>query len=189
MKLEEILAAAGKNKKRKRVGRGDGSGKGKTSGRGHKGYKSRSGAKQRLGYEGGQNPMLARIPQRGFNNKNFRTAYQVVNLASLEEAFDAGSEVDVDALVKAHLVRDAEKPVKILGDGELTKKLNVKAMKFSKSAVAKITAAGGQALSPDGTPVASEQAEEKDEQSAAKAADEQAESEGEEESGSGSDKE
>ncbi len=180
MKLEEILSAAGKNKKRKRVGRGDGSGKGKTSGRGHKGYKSRAGAKQRLGYEGGQNPMLARIPQRGFNNKNFRTEYQVVNIASLDDAFDAGAEVDIDALVAARLVRDAEKPVKILGDGELTKKLTVKAAKFSKSAIAKITDAGGSALTPDGKPV---------ESAKAPAADEQAETRDEKSSGSEGEKE
>jgi large subunit ribosomal protein L15 len=186
MKLEEILSAAGKYKKRKRVGRGDGSGIGKTSGRGHKGYKSRSGAKQRLGYEGGQNPMLARIPQRGFNNRNFRTEYQVVNVASLEEAFDAGSEIDLDALVKARLVRDAEKPVKILGEGELSKKLTVKAAKFSRSAVAKINGAGGQALDADGNPV---EGAAKAEEEAPQPADEQAGSEGEETSGSESEKE
>ncbi len=183
MKLEEILSAAGKNKKRKRVGRGDGSGKGKTSGRGHKGYKSRAGAKQRLGYEGGQNPMLARIPQRGFNNKNFRTEYQVVNIASLEEAFESGAEVDIDALVTARLVRDAEKPVKILGDGELTKKLTVKAGKFSKSAVTKITDAGGSALTPDGQAVESPKAEK------APATDEQAETDDEKSSASEGEKE
>lgn len=183
MKLEEILSAAGKNKKRKRVGRGDGSGKGKTSGRGHKGYKSRAGAKQRLGYEGGQNPMLARIPQRGFNNKNFRTEYQVVNIASLEEAFESGAEVDIDALVTARLVRDAEKPVKILGDGELSKKLTVKAGKFSKSAVTKITDAGGSALTLDGKAVESAKAEK------APATDEQAETDDEKSSGSEGEKE
>jgi len=153
MKLDEILSKAGKHKARKRVGRGDGSGKGKTSGRGHKGYGSRAGAKRRLGYEGGQNPLLQRIPQRGFNNKNFRTEYQVVNVDQIEATFDAGSTVDLDALIKARLVRPSEGPVKILGDGELSKKLTVQADKFSRSALTKIASAGGTAQTPDGQTV------------------------------------
>lgn len=153
MKLDEILSKAGRHKTRKRVGRGDGSGSGKTSGRGHKGYGSRAGAKRRLGYEGGQNPLLQRIPQRGFNNKNFRKEYQVVNVDQLEESFDAGSTVDLDALIKARLVRPDEGPVKVLGDGELSKKLTIQADRFSRSALAKIAEAGGTAQTPDGEAV------------------------------------
>ena len=105
MKLDEILTQAGKYKPNNRRGRGDGSGQGGTSGRGHKGYKSRAGAKRRVGYEGGQNPTLQRIPQRGFNNYNFRQEYQVVNVCSLE-AFEAGQRVDAAALRAARLIAD-----------------------------------------------------------------------------------
>jgi len=143
MKLDEILSAAGKYKKRKRIGRGVGSGRGKTSGRGHKGYGSRAGSKRRYGYEGGQNPTIARMPQRGFNNANFRTEYQVVNVAALESAFENGATVDVAALKKVSLVGDINKPVKVLGNGDLSKKLTVIAAKFSASAKEKITNAGG----------------------------------------------
>ena len=143
MKLDDILSAAGKYKKRKRIGRGVGSGRGKTSGRGHKGYGSRAGSHQRLGYEGGQNPTIARLPQRGFNNANFRKEYQVVNVAALEAAFDNGATVDAAAQKKVSLISDVTKPVKVLGNGDLTKKLNVVAVKFSASAKEKITNAGG----------------------------------------------
>ena len=143
MKLDDILSAAGKYKKRKRIGRGIGSGNGKTSGRGHKGYGSRSGAKRRLGYEGGQTPMVARIPKRGFNNYNFRKEFQIVNLDVLEAAFEEGVTVDAAALVEKGIVRDADRPVKVLGDGELKKKLTVSANKFYASAREKIAAAGG----------------------------------------------
>ncbi len=142
MKLDEILSTAGKNKTRKRVGRGTGSGKGKTCGRGHKGYGARAGSGKRLGYEGGQNPTLARIPKRGFSNVNFRKEYQIVNVASLE-TFDDGAQVDAAALAGARLIGDPTKPVKVLGDGELTKKLKVVASKFSAVAAEKITTAGG----------------------------------------------
>lgn len=143
MKLDDILSAAGKYKKRKRIGRGIGSGNGKTSGRGHKGYGSRSGSKRRLGYEGGQTPMVSRIPKRGFNNYNFRKEFQIVNLDVLEAAFEEGVTVDAAALVEKGIVRDADRPVKVLGDGELKKKLTVSANKFSASAREKIAAAGG----------------------------------------------
>ena len=142
MKLDEILSQAGKYKRRKRVGRGIGSGHGKTSGRGHKGLGARAGSGKRLGYEGGQNPVLARIPQRGFSNVNFRKEFQIVNVAALEK-FDEGSKVDAAALAAARLIDDARKPVKILGSGELTKKLTVAASKFSASAAEKIAKAGG----------------------------------------------
>ncbi len=142
MKLDDILSAAGAKKPRKRIGRGNGSGHGKTSGRGHKGYGSRSGSGKRLGHEGGQNPVLARIPKRGFSNANFRKEYQVVNVASLER-FDDGQKIDGEALKSARLIEDAAKPVKVLGSGELSKKLNVVAAKFSATATEKITKAGG----------------------------------------------
>ena len=143
MRLNEILSSAGKNKARKRRGRGTGSGHGKTSGRGHKGYHSRSGSGLNLGLEGGQNPMLARIPKRGFSNADFRKDYQVVNVASLQERFKAGARVDAATLAEANLIEDASKPVKILGNGDLDKKMTVVASKFSQSAAEKITKAGG----------------------------------------------
>ncbi len=143
MKLDEILSAAGRYKRSKRIGRGTGSGHGKTSGRGHKGYGSRSGAKKRLGYEGGQTPMLSRIPKRGFNNANFRKEYQVVNVAALEEKFANGERVDAETLAAANLISDLDKSVKVLGAGQIKKKLTVVVSKFSASAREKITQAGG----------------------------------------------
>ena len=145
MKLDEILKTAGRHKTRKRVGRGNGSGHGKTSGRGHRGYHQRSGSGKLYGFEGGQNPTLARIPKRGFSNANFRTEYQVVNVATLEARFEAGARVDAEALASAGLISDAAKLVKILGAGELTKKLTVVAHQFSASAAEKIAKAGGAA--------------------------------------------
>jgi len=142
MKLDEVLGRAGRYKSRKRVGRGDGSGRGKTCGRGHKGAGQRSGAGALLGYEGGQNPVLARIPKRGFNNAQFRKEYQVVNVGSLER-FDAGSRVDPAAMAEARLIDSPAMPVKVLGNGGLTKSLTVAASKFSASAAEKITKAGG----------------------------------------------
>ncbi len=144
MRLDEILSNAGHKKARKRLGRGKGSGDGKTSGRGHKGMGARAGRGKRLGYEGGQNPVLARIPKRGFTNAPFRKEYQIVNVAALEQ-FAAGDVVDSSALAKAGLVGDEAKPVKILGNGELTKGLTVKADHFSASAREKIAKAGGTA--------------------------------------------
>jgi large subunit ribosomal protein L15 len=145
MRLDDVLHAAGRHKARKRVGRGNGSGHGKTSGRGHRGYGQRSGSKRRYGFEGGQNPMLSRIPKRGFSNANFRKEYQIVNVAALEERFEADSRVDAEALKAARLIDDAAKPVKVLGRGELSKKLTVVADKFSASAAEKIAKAGGAA--------------------------------------------
>jgi len=143
MKLDEILSAAGKHKRRKRIGRGIGSGNGKTSGRGHKGYGSRAGAKRRLGYEGGQTPMISRIPKRGFNNVNFRKEFQIVNLAALQDKFEEGARVDGESLKAFKLVDDPAGPIKILGNGDLSKKLTVVASKFSASAREKIAQAGG----------------------------------------------
>ncbi len=142
MKLDEVFSIAGKNKRRRRVGRGVGSGRGKTSGRGHKGYRARSGRTSLLGFEGGQNPMLARIPKRGFSNARFRKDYQIVNVALLE-MFEDGSRIDGQTLQAARMIQDANKPVKVLGNGELKKKLTVVAAKFSASAAEKITKAGG----------------------------------------------
>lgn len=142
MRLDEILKKAGKYKSRKRIGRGTGSGMGKTSGRGHKGAGARSGAGKRFGYEGGQNPAIARLPKRGFSNAPFRNDYQIVNVASLER-FEDGSRVDKAALVAARLVDDGRTPLKILGNGELGRKLTVVADKFSASAAEKIEKAGG----------------------------------------------
>jgi len=143
MKLDEILSAAGKHKARKRLGRGRGSGQGGTAGRGNKGYHSRAGSNRALGFEGGQNPMLKRIPKRGFSNVNFRVQYEIINLACLQERFDDGARVDAAALAEARLISDANALVKILGNGELTKKLTVAAKKFSKTAAEKIAKAGG----------------------------------------------
>jgi len=143
MMIHEITSKVGRYKGRKRVGRGPGSGHGKTSGRGHKGARSRSGFKRRAYFEGGQMTWTRRMPKRGFTNARFRTDYHVVNLKTLEDRFSNGDAVTAESLAKAGVIRDAKKPLKILGEGELTKKLDVTANKMSKSAEAKITAAGG----------------------------------------------
>ncbi|OUN00418.1 MAG: 50S ribosomal protein L15 [Paenibacillaceae bacterium ZCTH02-B3] len=142
MKLHELKPAPGSKFARKRVGRGIGSGLGKTSGRGQKGQKARSGGGVRIGFEGGQNPLYRRLPKRGFNNERFRTEYAIVNLSKLN-AFEAGTEVTPQLLLERGIVKDLKDGLKILGDGELTVALTVKAHKFSQSALAKIEAAGG----------------------------------------------
>ncbi|MEO3408724.1 50S ribosomal protein L15 [Levilactobacillus brevis] len=139
MKLNELKPAEGSRKVRNRVGRGDSSGNGKTAGRGQKGQKARS--KTRLGFEGGQMPLYRRIPKRGFTNIN-RKEFAVVNLSALN-VFDDGAEVTPAALVEAGIVKNEKVGIKILGNGELSKKLTVKAVKFSKSAAEAIEAAGG----------------------------------------------
>ncbi len=142
MKLHDLSPAKGSRHKKKRVGRGAGSGLGKTAGRGHKGQRSRSGYSQRIGFEGGQMPLIRRVPKRGFTNI-FRREYSVVNLDRLAEAFpDKGADVTPELLVEKGIAR-AGMPVKILGGGELPKALNVSAHKFSKAAREKIEAAGG----------------------------------------------
>jgi large subunit ribosomal protein L15 len=141
--IHEITKSAGKHRPRKRVGRGEGSGHGKTSGRGHKGAASRSGWTERAGFEGGQMPLIRRMPKRGFSNANFRTLYHVVNVRHLEARCDDGAAVTVETLAEAGIVRDAKRPLKVLGDGDLSKKLNVTAARFSASARQKIEAAGG----------------------------------------------
>ena len=142
LSLANLSPQKGAKKDRKRLGRGPGTGLGKTSGRGHKGYGARAGAKRRFGDEGGQTPVLSRIPKRGFSNALFRKVYQEVNVASLDR-FDDGTRVDAAAMEAARLIEDAAKPVKVLGKGEITKKLTVVADRFSGSASEKIQAAGG----------------------------------------------
>ena len=143
MLSHDVTSIAGKNKTSKRIGRGQGSGHGKTSGRGHKGSGSRPGSFTRATYEGGQMPLFRRIPKRGFNNYNFAKTYEIVNLKQLDIFFEDGATVDVDTLFKAGLVNDTKSKIKILGDGELSKKLQVSANKFSKSAEKKISDCGG----------------------------------------------
>lgn len=141
MKLHELQPTEGSRKERNRVGRGSSSGNGKTSGRGQKGQKARSGGGVRLGFEGGQTPLFRRLPKRGFTNVN-RKEYAVVNLDTLNR-FEDGAEVTPVALVEAGIVKNEKAGIKVLGNGELTKKLTVKAAKFSKSAEEAIIAAGG----------------------------------------------
>ena len=144
MNLSDLRPAPGAVKKRKRVGRGPGSGHGKTATRGHKGRKARSGGSSPPGYEGGQMPLQRRLPKRGFRNPSRRN-FAVVNLEQLEKKFDAGATVDPAALFESGLVSRRAAEVKILGDGELSKALNVKAHRFSQTARDRIAAAGGTA--------------------------------------------
>ena len=141
MKLHELSPAEGSKKSVKRIGRGTASGQGKTSGKGQKGQKSRSGGGVRLGFEGGQTPLFMRLPKRGFTNVN-RKEYAVVNLDILNR-FEDGTEVTPLTLVEAGIVKDEKSGIKVLGNGELTKKLTVKAAKFSKTAEEAIVANGG----------------------------------------------
>lgn len=143
MRLDELQPAEGSKFKAKRVGRGIGSGNGKTSGKGHKGQKARSGGGVRPGFEGGQMPLYRRLPKRGFNNI-FAKQYVTINVADLEK-FDNGTEVTAELLKETGVVSKILDGVKILGRGELTKKLNVKVAKYSAQAVEKIEKAGGKA--------------------------------------------
>jgi len=140
----EITSVVGKHKARKRVGRGRGTGLGKTSGRGTKGSLSRAGAKRYSLYAGGQIPVFRHLPKRGFNNKIFTTRFEVVNVAQLER-FEDGARIGVEQLSQAGLIPGDASRVKILGDGELTKRLQVAAHKFSKTAEQKIIGCGGTA--------------------------------------------
>ena len=144
MKLHNLSNPKGAKHSSKRRGCGVGSGHGKTSGRGHKGMKARSGGGVRPGFEGGQMPLYRKLPHRGFNNYKFRVEYATVNVGSLEEL--GLEEISRDDLVLAGLVRAKDTLVKVLGDGTLTKKVVVRADKFSASAVKKIEAAGGKAI-------------------------------------------
>lgn len=139
--LSNLPPNPGSNRQRKRVGRGPGSGLGKTAGRGHKGFKARSGGGIKIGFEGGQMPLHRRIPKRGFNN-NFRKEYAVLNVADLER-FESGTRVDRQMLVEAGLVAKKYSLVKLLGDGEITKAVTVAVDKLSESARKKVEAAGG----------------------------------------------
>lgn len=143
MNITQITQRAGAHKRKRRIGRGPGSGCGKTSGRGHKGAGSRSGWSMRGLAEGGAMPTYRRLPKRGFSNFKFRVEYTVVNVSELDAAFPSGASVDADALLASGLVRHLRNPIKILGTGELKKKLTVTAAKFSKSAQQKIEAVGG----------------------------------------------
>lgn len=142
MNLKSVCQKGTKYEVARRIGRGIGSGSGKTSGRGHKGWGARSGSSRRPGYEGGQMPIYRRVPKRGFTNARFRTEYTVINVDKLE-GFDDGTEVTLESVLEAGLVSQNTPLLKVLGNGELTKKLTVRAQKFSKSAADKITSAGG----------------------------------------------
>jgi len=141
MNLDKIPTIKGATHATKRLGRGEGSGHGKTSGKGHKGQKARSGGGIRIGFEGGQMPLYRKLPRRGFNNFNFRTSFQTVNVGELSKL--DGAEVNRDSLVKAGLIRDNDEGVKLLGDGEVKQAFTVTVNKASASAISKIEAAGG----------------------------------------------
>lgn len=144
MKLNELKPVPGSTHSKKRVGRGESSGWGKTSGRGHKGQRSRSGGGVRPGFEGGQMPLHRRMPKRGFKNP-FRIEYTIVNLSELEKRFEGGEKIGPQELLAKGMVRK-KMPVKILGYGELKKSLEVSAQKFSRKAIEAIEAAGGKAI-------------------------------------------
>ena len=144
MDLSNISPAAGSVKQKTRIGRGPGSGKGGTSTRGHKGAKSRSGYKRKIGFEGGQMPLQRRLPKRGFVNI-FGKEFAIVNVAALEDRFEDGAVIDIDALKSAGLVNKTLDGVKVLAHGDITKKFTVKVNAYSDAAKAKIEAAGGKA--------------------------------------------
>ncbi|MGB0334182.1 MAG: 50S ribosomal protein L15 [Opitutales bacterium] len=141
MNLENIPTIKGATHPTKRLGRGEGSGHGKTSGKGHKGQKARSGGGIRIGFEGGQMPLYRKLPRRGFNNKNFKSTFQLVNVGDLEKL--DGNTVDRESLVAAGLIRDNDEGVKLLGEGEVSQAYTVNVCKVSASAKSKIEAAGG----------------------------------------------
>lgn len=144
MIINDVHRGIVKRKERKRIGRGPGSGQGKTAGKGDKGHSSRSGHSFRLAFEGGQMPLARRVAKRGFNNNYFSRKVAIVNVSALDAAFEDGAVVDLDTLASSGLAKGKFEVVKILGNGNLTKRLTVKAHEFSASAVEKITAAGGQ---------------------------------------------
>ena len=143
MKLHELSPVEGSKKESKRIGRGHGSGQGKTAGKGHKGQKARAGHGMRPGFEGGQMPLQRRVPKRGFNNI-FAEEWLAINVSALE-VFEDGTVVDAAALASKGIIKKANLPVKVLGNGKLTKKLEVKLNAYSASAAEKINAAGGKA--------------------------------------------
>ncbi len=144
MKLHELSPAEGSVKAGYRKGRGPGSGNGKTAGKGHKGQNARSGGGVRLGFEGGQLPLYRKLPKRGFHNK-FATEYTIVNVGMLNDKFENGETVNLETLMAKGLVKKSLDGLKVLGNGELTKKLTVEAKVFSATAKEKIEAAGGKA--------------------------------------------
>ena len=144
MKLHQLSPAPGSTSERTRIGRGPASGQGKTAGKGHKGQKARAGRGMRAGFEGGQMPLQRRLPKRGFNNICAKEI-AIVNLSAIDAKFEDGAVVDIDALIASGLVKKQLDGVKVLGNGEITKKLTVKVNAFSESAKAKIEAAGGKA--------------------------------------------
>jgi large subunit ribosomal protein L15 len=142
MDLKTVCEKGTPYRRKRRVGRGTGSGHGKTCGRGHKGWGARSGSSRRPGYEGGQMPIYRRVPKRGFTNARFRVDYTIINVGRLD-GFDDGAVIDLQAVLNQGLVSMNTPLLKVLGNGELTKKLTVRAQKVSKSAEEKILAAGG----------------------------------------------
>ncbi|MEF3254284.1 MAG: 50S ribosomal protein L15 [Deferribacterales bacterium] len=144
MKLHDLRPAPGSTKSRKRVGRGSGSGLGTTAGKGHKGQKARSGGQTKPGFEGGQMPLTRRLPKRGFNNKRFALEFEIVNLYQLEDKFNNGEIVNKDTLVEKGLIKGNKDGVKVLGVGDITKKLIVEVDKISSSAAKKLTDVGGE---------------------------------------------
>ena len=144
MKLHELSPAAGSKKEVKRIGRGAGSGQGKTAGKGHKGQKARAGRGMRPGFECGQMPLQRRVPKRGFVNI-FGKEFSIVNVSALDQSFEDGAVVDIDALIEKGLVKKVLDGVKILGNGEISKKLTVQVNAYSEAAKQKIEAAGGKA--------------------------------------------
>ena len=146
MRLHELSNTPGAVKRRRRVGCGEGGGHGKTCGRGGKGQSARSGSSIRPGFEGGQMPLYRRLPHRGFNNANFRTVYDTVNVGELSRIDESITEVDRDVLIKAGLIRGQAPSVKVLGGGEITRSLKITAARFSASAKEKIEKAGGESV-------------------------------------------
>ena len=145
MNLNDVHRGIQKHKKRKRIGRGPGSGQGKTAGRGHKGQGQRAGFSAHVTFEGGQLPLVRRVPKRGFNNR-WALTVATVNLGDIEKVFDSGAEVTPETLKANSLVRHRYDVLKVLGDGPLTKKVKISAHRFSKSALEKIQQAGGEAV-------------------------------------------
>ncbi|OGS23878.1 MAG: 50S ribosomal protein L15 [Elusimicrobia bacterium RIFOXYB2_FULL_48_7] len=145
MKLNNLRPAAGSRHRKKILGHGRASGHGASSTRGMKGQRSRSGGTKAPWFEGGQMPLLRRIPKRGFTNRKFRTEYYYVNLGQLEKLFDAGTEINPDLLIQKKMIDNTNLDLKVLGGGELKKAFKIRAHKFSKSAIEKIKSAGGSA--------------------------------------------
>ena len=159
MNLNDVNRGIEKHKKRKRIGRGIGSGQGKTAGKGHKGQKSRAGWSQPAVFQGGTMPLVRRVPKRGFNNR-WGLNVAVVNVGQIDQAFESGEEVTLEAMAAKNLAKGRFDVLKVLGDGELTKKLKISAHRFSKSAIEKIGKAGGEAeVLPGKTTVAQKKRE------------------------------